>query len=126
MVSVFHDTFLLNSQFIFYRIGYTIDDDMIHVVKTHCRKGRTNDKQRLQIVVDGPKLSTTTTTHKVKGTSAKKARQHAPISYYVKNDTMFPKSPGAIAAEVAYLLSGCYPFANRFDLVGVAHLSRKF
>jgi hypothetical protein len=97
---------------------------MIYVTKAHVRKSRSNDKQRAQIIVDGP--SPPQAKAKPNGTSSEGNSTRAP-SYKVHHDDGFKRSPEDIATTVAFLLfGGLYPFANRVDSVSVMRIPNRF
>jgi hypothetical protein len=103
---------------------------MIYVTKAHVRKSRSNDKQRAQIIVDGPSPPQAKAKAKAKakpnGTSSEGNSTRAP-SYKVHHDDGFKRSPEDIATTVAYLLfGGLYPFANRVDSVSVMRIPNRF
>jgi hypothetical protein len=89
--------FLLNENTHISIIGYSIDDNMLTIVKTYIQQSHSNDMATHLKIIKGGLPS---------------CRQQPTPSYNIDPDCYNPRNPRDVARDVGHLLGPLYPFIN--------------
>jgi hypothetical protein len=117
---------ILHVNSIFSQIGYTINDDMVHLVKEYIRTTHASDSQVHQTIVDGTSSSQPSLL-KRKGVSHKDTANGPRLSYNLSHSIGgSTRNWAEVKADVVFLLlRDKFPFAHRYSSVSVVRLSRR-